>query len=197
MRRHPAISMFASTLVSSMLFAVTTEAGADNTLDRTGRQWAPFLEWTVKNPEYTGNPFDVIATATFTHVQSGEKRTTGMFYSGGGVWKFRFTGTRPGRWKFTTFSKQKRLNGLQGVVMIQPNHSGYGFVIGVKDKWARQRGVEGKPDAFVPQIVMYGHPKTFYRKPKQIDADIKTFITQHGFTGFHVPVFCRLVRHES
>ncbi|MCP5094722.1 MAG: hypothetical protein GY943_04135 [Chloroflexi bacterium] len=30
-----------------------------------GTKWSPFLEWELENSDYVGNPFDLIATATF------------------------------------------------------------------------------------------------------------------------------------
>ena len=46
------------------------------------------------NPSYSGNPFDLVATATFTHQGSGEQRVSELFYKGGDTWTARFTGTR-------------------------------------------------------------------------------------------------------
>lgn len=60
------------------------------------------VEWTLPDASWTGNPFDVVASATFVHAGTNERRTTGMFYVGGNRWKFRFTGTRAGEWRFTT-----------------------------------------------------------------------------------------------
>lgn len=160
-------------------------------LDRIGLQWSPYVEWELKNESWDGNPFDVRASATFLHVASGEKRTTGMFYDAGVNWRFRFTGTRPGKWTFTTTSNDRDLDGRSGTVTVQPNPSTYGFVTHVKNKWARSKGADGSLKAFVPQYVMYSAPNVFYKNPEKIDADIRTFILDHGFTGFHVPVFCR------
>ena len=174
-----------------VLAVVTTTFGAETFPEKTGRQWAPFLEWSVKNPSHDGNPFDVTATVRFVHESGQPTHTTGMFFAGGGTWKFRFCGTRPGRWRFTTKSSDAELNGHRGSIRIEANTDRYGFVVGVGDKWARQRGPAGQPEAFVPQFVMYASPHLFHRKPKMIDRDIRTFIVEHGFTGFHVPINCR------
>lgn len=156
------------------------------TLDRTGTQWTPFLEWRLENPTFEGNPFDLVASATFVHAESGETRTTGMFYDGGGVWKFRFTGTRPGKWAVTTSSDDADLAGLRGIVTIEPNPGVPGFVTGLGNKWCRT----GTGEVFVPQFVMYAGPRAFYRNPRKIDADIQTFLIEHGFNGFHTSVGC-------
>ena len=165
--------------------------GTGNSLDRTGTQWAPFIEWTLTNDSIDGNPYDLIATATFTHAASGAKHTTPMFFDAGRNWRFRFTGTRPGHWSFATSSSDPELDGHRGAVTIRPNEGGFGFVTHVGNKWARPSGTEGRPRAFVPQYVMYGHPATFHNRPDRVDADVETFLEGHGFTGFHIPVYCR------
>ena len=163
----------------------------DSPLDRHGDQWSPYLEWSVPNEQWQGNPFDLEATVAFTHHESGERRVTRMFYGGGKEWRFRFTGTRPGKWSLATVSPDRELDGLSGVVTIEPSADSYGFVTHRKNKWVRQKGVDGALQAMVPQFVMYASPDAFYQKPEKIDADIQTYLMDHGFTGFHVPVLCR------
>lgn len=155
----------------------------------TGTQWGPYLEWAVEHPAYTGNPFDIAATATFTHDASGDTHMTGLFYAGGDFWKFRFTGTRTGLWTFTTNSADEALNGISGTVEIQPNPQPNlaGFVSNAGNRWIRT--ATGK--AFVPQFVMFGGPHVYFDDAAQIDQAIQTFLVTHGFSGFHVPVFCR------
>lgn len=174
-----------------LLMTQSIANGAVVSLDRSGTQWTPFLEWSLKNDSYEGNPFDVIATATFVHDSSGEEHTTGMFYGGEDRWQFRFTATQPGKWSFSTHSADVDLAGHHGAVTVAPNDSAYGFVTHVNNKWGRPFGARGTLRAFSPQLVMYDGPAAIYRRPKKIDADIQTFLVEHGFTGFHVPVFCR------
>lgn len=172
---------------------VTESVGAEGrSLDRVGTLWAPYIEWSLENPTFEGNPFDVIATATFVHQQSGQKHTTGMFYESGDAWKFRFTGTRAGDWRFSTKSDDPELNGKKGSVTINRNRDAdiSGFITNHGNKWARSKGKEGESKAFVPQLVMYAAPKSFHNKPDKIDADIKTFLVEHGFNGFHVMGSC-------
>ena len=157
------------------------------TLDRAGTEWTPFLEWTIENPTFAGNPYDLIARATFVHAGSGEKRTTGMFYDGGRAWKFRFTATRSGVWTFTTSSTDPDLDGTRGKVSISPNPGVPGFVTSFGSKWGRT----GTNRAFVPQLVMYANPPAYYNNPGKIDADLQTFIVEHGFNGLHTSVRCR------
>lgn len=89
--------------------------------DQNTKLWAPYVEWELPNPDYEGNPFDLLASVAFTHDDSGEQRRTQMFYAGDGVWSFRFTGTKVGRWSFTTSSDDAHLDGWQGSVTVAPN----------------------------------------------------------------------------
>ena len=112
-----------------LFWGVAGEALAIN-LDKQGTQWAPFMEWSLNNSSYSGNEYDLVATATFVHDQSGETHTTEMFFDGSDTWKFRFTGTRVGTWAVTTSSGDSDLNGHQGTVTVTANSDPniYGFV---------------------------------------------------------------------
>lgn len=180
----------AFTATALACFAQTGAPG--ESLDRSGTQWAPYIEWRLENPTYDGNPYDLAATATFVHAPSGEKRTTGMFYDGGNTWTFRFTGTRIGTWSFSTSSQDGDLHGRQGEVVIEPNpnRKATGFIANYGNKWVRPVGQDGDLNAFVPQLVMYANPKFFHDQPQKIDADIQTFLVEHGFNGFHVMGSC-------
>ena len=159
--------------------------------ERSIIQWAPVAEWTLLNSTSDRNPFDVRATVRFVHADSREVRKTEMFFSGEQTWKFRFTGTRPGRWHFVTESADSDLNGHRGSIVVQPNDHGYGFVKGLRENWVREKGRDGSLEAFVPQFVMYSHPAAFGTDSAKVDEDIHVFVREHGFTGFHVPVYCR------
>jgi hypothetical protein len=158
-------------------------------MDREITQWYPFVEWSLPNWNYIGNPFDVVAYAIFKHEESGEVRKTPMFYDQLNQWKFRFTGTRLGKWTFTTQSDYPDLDGKSGVVQVvpNPNPNAHGFVSHLQEKWAWQ----GTDEVFVPQFVMYDHPGIYYNQPRMIDDDIRTFFVEHGFNGFHTNVRCR------
>jgi hypothetical protein len=160
---------------------------ANGPLDAQGTQWSPYIEWRLPNPAYNGNPFDLIASATFTHTVSGETRTTGLFFSGDDTWAFRFSGTQPGEWTFQTQSAEPALDGHTGTVWIEPNPGVAGFVTHYGNKWGR----EGLDRAFVPQYVMIGNPLTYYDNPAEIAYNIDTFLLGHGFNGVHTAVFCR------
>lgn len=159
---------------------------------KKGTQWSPYLQWTVTNPKWSGNAFDVPASVEFTRRPSGEKRRTEMFHVGGKSWEFRFTGTRAGTWSFVASSEDEDLRGHTGKVTVAPNPRAdvHGFLKQFGSKW----GWEGTENGFVPQLVMWDYiagsnsPKAFHNKPKLVDRMIEQFIEEHGFNGFHVPV---------
>ncbi len=169
------------TLPSSLAFA--------GEYDKTGTQWEPYLEWSLENPSYSGNPYDLIATVSFEHTSSGETLKTEMFYDGGNTWKFRFTGTKTGEWTFTTSSSDSDLDGKSGTVTIDsnPDPDVHGFVTKFDNKW----GWQGTSEAFIPQFVMYKNPAEINSNPSIVDTDIQTFLVEHGFNGFHIQVQCR------
>ena len=164
-------------------FASAFVDGADRNLS----QWGNYGEWTLTNGSYGGNPFDLVASATFVHQASGETRTTPMFYAGANQWKFRFTATRTGTWRFTTQSGDPELNGRSGQVNVANRLDYKGFVTQNGPQWARSATGE----VFTPQFVMYAGPHYFGTNQAVIDADINRFLVAHGFTGLHVPVYCR------
>jgi hypothetical protein len=165
---------------------IVKQRGASS-LDTQGRQWKPYIEWRLPNASYSGNPFDLEASATFTHSESGERRTTGLFFIGEDRWAFRFSGTQPGEWKFRTRSSDPDLDGHQGTVWIEQNPDVPGFVTHYGNKW----GWSGLERAFVPQYAMIGNPLTYYNNPAEITYNIETFFQRHGFNGVHTSVFCR------
>ncbi|MCB0209846.1 MAG: VCBS repeat-containing protein [Anaerolineae bacterium] len=156
-------------------------------LDMVGYELTPYVEWSVENSDYTGNPYDIVASVTFTHEETKAVHKTEMFYADQGMWAFRFTATQPGQWSFTTTSQEAALNGLTGQILIYPNANAPGFMTNFGSKWGRT----GTNEAFIPQYVMYGGPQDYHNNPAKIEADIQTFIVEHGFTGFNTPVFCR------
>lgn len=146
------------------LLTLTAPPCRAQTLDQSGTLWGPVLEWTLHNPQVEGNPYDVVAHATFTHADSGQRRRTGMFYVGEGQWKFRFTGTRTGRWTFQSTSDSPQLDGKEGVVEIAPaaGPDARGYIVAHQAKFARQVGERGELEGLVPNVYMnyrkYGDP---------------------------------------
>lgn len=158
--------------------------GADRTVSRLGE----FAQWTLSNPSFGGNPYDLQANATFVHSASGEVRSTPMFFAGGNQWRFRFTATRLGTWTFSTVSNDADLNGFSGSVTVSGNSPYKGFVQANSANWTRSANGQ----AYVPQHVMYAGPHYFRTDASLIQNDINRFLANgHGFTGLHVPVYCR------
>jgi hypothetical protein len=123
--------------------------------DKNGVLYAPFVEWSQTNTSFSGNPFDLEATVTFTHQGTSEEISTPMFYDGSDTWKWRFSGTNTGAWTFTTSSADSDLDGLSGSVQIAPNPNPEigGLVVGAETKFARQV-VVGDLDPIALQVYM-------------------------------------------
>jgi hypothetical protein len=171
-----------------LLLVLGSSAYAETFPDKTAPLWQ-YTQWSVDKVSHSGNPFDIVAKVTFSHIQSGEKHITEMFYNGSDQWNFRFTATLLGKWTFTTESDNAGLNGHSGSISVEPNPNPNvaGFITHDGNKWIKSATAE----AFVPQLLMYADPPAFYRNPDRIDADIKEFFTNHGFNGFHTSVLCR------
>lgn len=143
------------------------------------------LDISFQNESWSGNVFDLVATVTFTHQASGEKRQTEMFYNGDNEWIARFTADRTGQWRYTTQSRDSDLNGISGTISISGSNA-KGFVVADSDKWARSATGE----AFVPQYLMAAELDRFYEDAGKLNRDLNTFIDGHGFTGFHIRGYC-------
>ncbi len=119
--------------VIAVVWAISAQGvGFDN---RTTTMWR-CEQYSLKNPDWKDNPFDLSATVTFVHPK--EKRVTEMFYSGSDTWSFRFTGTRTGKWTFSTESTDPDLNGHTGTIIVLPRTDPdvKGFLTGVGNKYA-------------------------------------------------------------
>ena len=133
----------------SMLSLNLTAADLGN---RNAILWE-YEEWSLNNPSYSGNAYDLIAKVTFTHSPSGQQHTTQMFYTGSDTWAFRFTGTRTGTWDFVTTcdgsqgtSTDSSLHGHIGSVQVAPNPDplARGFLTGEGNKFILAYGNSGK-----------------------------------------------------
>ncbi|MCP4455676.1 MAG: DUF5060 domain-containing protein, partial [Planctomycetes bacterium] len=107
---------------------------------REATMWSPYIEWTLENPSFNGNPFDVMAKVRFAHEPSGAAHTTEMFFTGEDTWRFRFTGDREGVWRFATSSTDPELDGYSGRVLVRanPNPDTTGFLTHVGNRFALQ-----------------------------------------------------------
>lgn len=190
MRRQTA----AVPLLMTVLYTLAAASAAAQPLHRTGTQWAPYLQWAFHNPAFDGNPFDLIATATFVHQASGEERTTQMFYDGDNTWKLRFTGTRTGLWTFTTASDDPDLDGKRGKVTILPNPDSNitGFLTTKGTKFALQVGQQGELRAcrfnvFMDRPNFDALTLENFRDPDFVDRYLQS-ARRHGFDIIFVHV---------
>jgi len=155
--------------------------------DVYGTLWSPTLEWSFDNPTWDSNAFDLVADVTFTHDDSGATHGTEMFYAGDTSWNVRFTGTRTGMWRWASSCADEDLHGLSGTIWIEDNPGVDGFVEARDHTWT----FSGSDRAFVPQLVMMPGPHYFHGDLDWVDQVIQTYLVEHGFNGFHVPVLCR------
>ena len=160
--------------------------------DRAGVMWE-YLEWSVENISYSGNPFDVRATVNFSHTASGGKRTTEMFYDGNGAWRFRFTGTRTGKWTFKTSSDVPALNGHTGSVTVAENadRSIRGFLTHVGNKYAIQVKDDTDLRGYLFNVYMsrVEHPAfldDFGSDIKQVETKASAYLEEALANGFEI-----------
>ena len=189
MKHFPMSAAFLAVAFLSTLLAPGVCA-QDELGNKLGRLWTP-VEWTLSNASYEGNPFDLDARAVFVHQGSGQTITTPMFYDGQDTWKFRFTGVDTGTWTVQTYSRDEDLGGRAGRAEVTepPDEEAHGFMKAFGSKW----GWQGAEEAFIPQYVMGKEPSAYLGGNGSVDtaavaADIKEFVVEHGFTGFHIPV---------
>ncbi len=166
---------------------MAVEVQAQNLGSQQTSLYGPWVDFDLNNSSWSGNPFDVEATATFTHMPTGQTLTHRMFYAGPNTnqWTLRFTGTKAGEWTFQTNSADSDLNGRTGTINVAAAPDARGFTVGVGNQWAQQRG-SGALVPVAPQLAMYARYASTFTDTK-IDTDINTFLDGHGFTGFHVP----------
>ena len=171
---------------------------AEDLGNRSTRMWE-CVEFTLTNPTWSGNPFDLVATATFTH--AGETRITEMFYAGSDTWKFRCTGTRIGVWKVSTSCSDADLNGHTGSVSVTPraNSSRKGFLTHVGNKYAIMEEDIDHLKGYVYQVFMnqqdyeqqHKHFSRILGHPSRSDliADYWNNTRENGFNIYFFAVF--------
>lgn len=166
--------------------------------NRSTRMWE-CEEYGLKNGTWSGNPFDLVATATFTHPK--ETRTTEMFFAGNDTWKFRFTGTRTGVWKISTFSRDADLDGHTGSITVIPRASFNmkGFLTHVGNKFAIMEQDMDHLEGYVYQVFMnqqdyeqqYKHTTRILGHPSRLDLidDYWNTTRENGFNIYFFAVF--------
>ena len=160
--------------------------------DRTASMWE-YTEWSVRGVGYSQNPFDAVANVTFTHSASSRKRTTEMFYDGDKAWKFRFTGTRPGRWTFVSQSDVDGLDGLAGSITVTANRNPKikGFVRNVGNKFAVQARDDRDLKGYIFNVYMgrVEHPAyvdEFGSDPGEVERATQAYFANAMANGFEI-----------
>jgi len=161
-----------------------------------------YEEWSIANPSWNGNEYDVVATVTFTHADSALAHTTEMFYAGSNTWKFRFTGTRPGRWTFRTASRDPELNGHKGQVTVKPNPDPMikGFLTHVGNRFAIMGRDDRDLQPYVYQVYMnqqdyeqqYNHASRVWDDPVHRQHLVESYwndTVDNGFKVYFVAMF--------
>ncbi len=168
------------------------EAGPYDLGTQTAKMWR-CVEWSLPDVAYSGDPFDASASVTFRHWDSGRERTTEMFYDGSSTWRFRFTGTRAGRWTFATTSDVPGLDGRVGVVDVEENDdlNVKGFLTHVGNKYALQVRDETDPHGYLFNVYMgrVEHPAfldEFGSDLPGVEAKALTYLDDAQANGFEV-----------
>ncbi len=155
------INQFKKILFVLSIVLFTSSPFAEDFGQKEIQMWQT-TEWSVDDVNVDGNPFDTVAKVYFHHQSSGLKHTTEMFYDDAGNYRFRFTGTRSGKWIFKSKSNALALNNLTGSVTVTENTHPHikGFLTHVGNKFAIQRKNSDDLQAYVFNAYMsrVNHP---------------------------------------
>lgn len=185
-------------IIPLLLATPVKKSDAKDFGNRNARMWE-CEEYSLANSTWSGNPFDLEAAVTFTHAK--EKRKTEMFYAGNDTWKFRFTGTRTGPWKFTTSSQDTQLNGHTGIIFVKPrrNTNIKGFLTSADNKFAIMEEHIDDLAGYIYQVYMnqqdfeqqYKHSTRILGHPSRVDLldDYWNDTQDNGFNIYFLAVF--------
>jgi hypothetical protein len=157
-------------------------------------QWHDFV---IEASSYSGNPFDVEATVTWTHEDGVTTRTGKAFWTGtGDDYAFRFGGGKLGLWTGTTTSSVTELNGLtlevDCVTPTNPGRAGHSVAHPENAQaWAQQYGPEGRVRIRPPRLAMTGDPREWWDDLPWMRGRVDSFAGDHGFTGAAINVMAR------
>lgn len=171
------------------------DPGDDVPADRTAQLFEP-ITFDVTVPKVAGNPFDSVARVTFTHAGSDDTITTETFFDGAGEdgklsYRFRFTGTRLGTWRYTSRSSVAALDGLSGTVEIVANDDpdAIGFFRSVNGKLAVTTAGASAPKGVAYHVFMRadGESENIARLPLQpsaLRASVDALLDEAADNGF-------------
>ena len=175
------------TVAIVILLATTACAPGDTVARKKGMMWQT-LEWSISNPTYEGNAFDVVGRVTFKHQSSDKSIITEMFFDGGNKWKYRFTGTRCGKWTFSTLSDDVDLSGHKGSVTVEPNPDPNikGFLTHQGNKFAIHSGNNGHMEGYLFAVYMQRNDFDIYKFDQWDEKKIKTYCEAAKENGFEI-----------
>ena len=198
-------------LAAAVLIAVLTmheNIWAADLGAKTCKMWQ-VLEWAVENPAYpTSNSYDLVAKVIFTH-ESGQTRKIEMFYAGNDTWKFRFCGSKMGKWSFRTVCDgsddthiDSSLDKHTGKIIVkaQTNPAIKGFLSHKANKFAIMGRDETDLKPYVYQVYMnnqdyeqqYNHASRIWDDPvnrRHLVADYWNDTVENGFQIYFVAIF--------
>lgn len=139
---------------------VMHHAGEEGELDlsaQAGYAHEPYLEWAIGTTEFSGNEYDVAATATFTPRGGGTPITMPLFYAGSNTFKFRFTGPRVEVYDVLVTSAHAGLNGIttRADITSNPNADARGYLTSVANADGTGSFAYLHGDAGTPRRTLY------------------------------------------
>jgi hypothetical protein len=198
--------MYSSAVAMALLFIAAWAYGGPvhekGFATRSGARMWEYEEWSIVNPSWTGNAYDLVSTVHFTHTGTGLMRKTEMFYVGSNTWKFRFTGTRSGAWTFRTISLDPELDGYTGQVMVRPNPDSKikGFLTHVGNRFAIMGWDDRDLQPYVYQVYMnqqdfeqqYNHSSRIWDDPVKRKHLVERYwedTVDNGFNIYFMAIF--------
>ncbi len=155
------------TVRSAILVTLVTSSllPGDAAAEDVGK-WKRF-EAVYTNTSYSGNPFHIDFTGTFTHTSSGRTLTQFGFYAGDDTWKIYFMPDRTGEWTFVTSSPDSDLNAKTGSFTCVSSG-----LPGSLEPYATRRWKLADGEATQPVWI----PTREYFRTTDLDAGIRDFI---------------------
>ncbi len=139
-----------------MMIALFHVVAAQTAPAQSIKMWET-AQWSLENGSYSGNPFDLVATAVFTHEETDEEIRTDLFYDGDDTWRFRFLGSKEGKWSFLTESDDDDLAGYIGEVTVGPPNAGVLGLMGTKGHKFTVPTENGNEIGYLLNIYEYGY----------------------------------------
>lgn len=121
-------------LVLVMLFTLQLSNAQITTVKHKNNKSFSIPKWEVidvviKAKTSIKNPFTADFGATFTHENGSSQKVPG-FYNGNNEWVLRFSNSIKGKWKFITYSEDKKLKNKKGIINVEnPKKGKHGAIV--------------------------------------------------------------------